>query len=167
MYCRICGALINDKAEICVKCGCRPYNGRDFCPKCGAKTRREQEMCVKCGHMLSSSANSSNFLDTIKSENPSSEAVNLDFTSLPLFYQEEFTKIYNSNESYKGKFNFWAFFWGAIWALTKGVWLAAVVSFIASLLTSGVLGVAYWFVYGFRGTYMYYCAYVKNKQIIF
>lgn len=25
MYCRVCGARLNEKVEICIKCGCRPY----------------------------------------------------------------------------------------------------------------------------------------------
>ena len=43
MYCRNCGSLLNDKADICIKCGCRPLNGTEFCQECGAKTNEKQE----------------------------------------------------------------------------------------------------------------------------
>lgn len=170
MYCRNCGAEINDKAEICVKCGCRPLSGTQFCQECGSKTSDKQEMCVNCGCRLRvSSGNSGGILEDINnavSGNADSQAVHLDFSGLPLYYQQEFQKIYDSGETYKGKFNIWALLFGLIWALTKGCWLAAVVALIASVVTAGVGGVVYWFIFGFRGTYMYYCSYVKHKQMI-
>lgn len=90
----------------------------------------------------------------------------LDFSGLPPYYQKEFQKIHSSGETYKGKFNVWAFLFGIIWALTKGCWLVAVVSFILAIITAGISGVIYVFIFGFRGTYMYYCAFTKQKQII-
>lgn len=168
MYCRVCGASLNDKAEICIKCGCRPLNGKEYCQECGAKTMDKQEMCVKCGCSLRTSTGKSiNILDNINNFGYSDNTdKNLNFSSLPPYYQREFQKIYNSNETYKGKFNIWAFLFGAIWALTKGCWLSALIAFVVSFLTAGVGGVIYWFIYGFRGTYMYYCSYVKDKQCI-
>jgi hypothetical protein len=171
MYCRICGEPINDKAEICVKCGCRPLNGNDYCQECGTKTTEKQEVCVKCGCRLKTSIGKSrNFLDTINNSvnggNSENMEVNLDFSYLSPYYQREFQKIYDSGETYKGKFNVWAFLCGGIWALTKGCWLSAIIAFVVSFITMGIGGVVYWFIYGFRGTYMYYCAYVKDKQCI-
>lgn len=168
MYCRVCGSLINDKAEICVKCGCRPLNGNEYCQECGAKTNEKQEMCIRCGCRLKmSSGQQKSILDNINNfGNSNNETLDLDFSSLPPYYQKEFEKIYSSNESYKGKFNIWAFLFGIIWALTKGCWLSVIVSVILCAVTAGVGGVVYWFIYGFRGTYMYYCSYVKNKQCI-
>ncbi|MCI9379169.1 MAG: hypothetical protein HFI06_11835 [Eubacterium sp.] len=55
MYCRTCGNKINDNAEICVKCGCRPFVGKSFCQNCGAKTTSQQVVCTKCGTRLKSS----------------------------------------------------------------------------------------------------------------
>jgi len=52
MYCRYCRALIDDKAVVCTKCGCRPLNGTAYCQKCGAKTTEEQKVCVQCGSKL-------------------------------------------------------------------------------------------------------------------
>lgn len=171
MYCRNCGELLNDKAEICIKCGCRPLNGNEYCQECGAKTTEKQEMCVKCGCRLrSSTGKSKSFLDTINNRanggNPEDGEMNLNFSYLDSYYQREFQRIYDSGETYKGKFNIWAFLFGCIWALTKGCWLSAVICIVASFITMGVGGVVYWFIFGFRGTYMYYCAYVKDKQCI-
>jgi len=88
-----------------------------------------------------------------------------DFSGLSHYYQDEFKKIYESDESYRGKWNWAAFFLGAIWALTKGVWLAPVICIVASIFTYGIVAVIYWFIFGARGNYMYYCTYVKNKQL--
>ena len=52
MYCRTCGNKINDNAEICVKCGCKPLIGKDYCQSCGTKTTQKQEACIKCGKRL-------------------------------------------------------------------------------------------------------------------
>lgn len=171
MYCRNCGELLNDKAEICTKCGCRPLNGNEYCQECGAKTTEKQEMCVKCGCRLKTSMGKpKSFLDTINNSvnggNSENQEMNLDFSYLPPYYQKEFQKIYDSGETYKGKFNVWGLLFGCVWALTKGCWLSAIIAIAISFVTMGIGGVVYWFIYGFRGTYMYYCAYVKDKQCI-
>ena len=54
MYCRTCGSKVNDNAEICVKCGCKPLVGKDFCQVCGTKTNTQQQVCAKCGSKLKS-----------------------------------------------------------------------------------------------------------------
>lgn len=52
MYCKNCGAVLNDSAEFCIKCGLRPLNGNAYCQACGAETTPKQELCVKCGRRL-------------------------------------------------------------------------------------------------------------------
>ena len=172
MFCRVCGNSLNDKAEICVSCGCKPLNGKEYCQECGEKTTEKQEMCIKCGCKLrTSEIKPNNFWENLSSgvtsEYVAPENIDVDFSSLPPYYQKEFQKIRDTNEAYKGKFNVWGLLFGSIWALTKGCWLSAIVSFVLSCITMGVAGVIYWFIYGFRGTYMYYCKYVKNEQKIF
>lgn len=54
MYCRTCGNKINDNAEICMKCGCKPLIGKTFCQHCGVKTTSQQQVCTKCGVKLKS-----------------------------------------------------------------------------------------------------------------
>lgn len=165
MYCRECGSVVNDKAEICVKCGCRPNIGHSYCQECGSPTKEKQEVCIKCGCRLTNGYNSSSILNNLGIGSTDSTNYNYDFSDLPPYYQKEFNKIASSNEAYKGKFNGWAFLFGAVWALTKGCWLSAIIAFIVSVATAGVGGIIYWFIYGFRGTYIYYNAHVKNKVL--
>lgn len=180
MYCRNCGALVNDRADICLKCGCRPLNGDAYCQECGAETTEKQELCIKCGCRLKKMAGNStgamdgvnHALDTVNrvfdggTVSDTDMNLNLNFSLLSPYYQREFQKIYESGEIYKGKFNICAFLFGAIWALTKGCWLSVIIALVTTFLTSGFCGFIWWFIYAFRGTYMYYCAYVKGKQNI-
>ena len=43
-------------------------------------------------------------------------------------YQDQFRKIFESNENFKGDFNLMAFLFGIIWTLSKGLWLVSIVS---------------------------------------
>ncbi|MCI9379168.1 MAG: DUF2628 domain-containing protein [Eubacterium sp.] len=171
MYCRNCGSPLNERAEVCIKCGCYPNNGNEYCQECGAATNEKQEICIKCGCRLRTAIRKNKgLLDTINNSvnggDFENRETNLNFSNLAPYYQREFQKIYNSGETYKGKFNIWGVLFGAIWALTKGCWLSAIIAFAVSFATMGIGGIVYSFIYGFRGTYMYYCAYVKDKQCI-
>ena len=154
MYCRNCGKEVNEKAEVCIHCGVRPLAEKNFCQECGVETKPNQELCIKCGVRLRT-------LGVATAGTP----LNTNFSGLSTYYQHQFKKIYESGESYRGEWNWAAFFFGAIWALTKGVWLAPIICVVLSIVTYGVAGVIYWFIFGARGTYMYYCAFVKNKQL--
>jgi len=149
MHCRTCGAEVAENAEICLKCGVKPFTGVRFCQNCGAETIATQEICVKCGVRLR--------------RGPVLRGMNSDFSFLDPYYQDEFGRIMESNEGYKGRWNWAAFFFGPIWALTKGVWLPPLI--VLLLCWTIVVPVCYWFIFGARGNYMYYCAHVKNKQI--
>lgn len=91
---------------------------------------------------------------------------------MPPYYQQEFTKIAESGETYKGKWNWAAFWFGPIWALTKGAWQSALIhigvnglilavtcGFGAPVLIIGSI------IYGIRGNYIYYYASQHNKQL--
>jgi hypothetical protein len=155
MYCRNCGKEVDEKAEICVHCGVQPLAGRNFCQECGVETNPNQELCVKCGVRLK----------TVTTVTETGIPLKTDFPGLSRYYQDEFNKIYKSGESYKGKWNWAAFFFGAIWALTKGLWLALIICVVVSILTLGIADIIYAFIFGVRGNYMYYSAYVKDKQL--
>lgn len=166
MFCRNCGAEIIDKAEFCIGCGCKPLSENKYCQECGVATNEKQEICIKCGVKLKKlnsihTGSNTDFTKIIQGDG----TLNLDFSDLDPYYQAEFTKIYESNETYKGKWNWFSFLFGGIWALTKGVWVSPVAVIILSLFTMGVPGFIYWFICGFRGNYMYYNAYVKKKQL--
>lgn len=94
------------------------------------------------------------------------------FAHLSPYYQEEFRKIAASSETYKGKWNWAAFFFGPIWALTKGAWLSSLthlsVNFLVLLLTCGFgapLLIIGSIMYGARGNYIYYNVARYNKQL--
>jgi len=91
--------------------------------------------------------------------------VEVDFSHLPEYYRKEFQKIYQSKETYTGKWNWAAFLFGLIWGVTKGLWLAALIALVAAFLTAGIGGLLYCFIFGVRGNFMYYAAYVKRKQL--
>jgi hypothetical protein len=96
---------------------------------------------------------------------PYPQAAKPNWSSLSSYYQDEFRKIHESGEVYKGKWNWAAFCFGGIWALTKGVWLSVLICFVVSIVTGGIGGVVYWIIFAARGNYMYYCAQTKGKQI--
>jgi hypothetical protein len=85
-------------------------------------------------------------------------------------YQKQFREIYNSNESFKGDFNIMAFLFGGIWALTKGLWLLAIVAItiaiFGGIFTAGFGFIGVWLYFGFRGTYLYYMLKIHGKQVI-
>jgi hypothetical protein len=99
---------------------------------------------------------------TIKSETPTHS----NFAGLDPYYQEEFSKISQSNEAYKGKWNWAAFLFGAIWALTKGLWGIAIAAVLISIVTWGVGGLIFGFYFGARGNWMYYNLIIKQKQLL-
>lgn len=53
MYCKNCGNSMDDKAAICVKCGCAAGTGTSYCPNCGQPTIPGAAACTNCGVGLS------------------------------------------------------------------------------------------------------------------
>lgn len=157
MYCRNCGKEINTNAEICVNCGVRPLAEKNFCQDCGVETKPNQELCIKCGVRLKSPPATFNGIP-----------LNTNFSLLPYYYQQEFQKIFESNEIYKGKWNWPAFLFTWIWAFSKGAWgIALVMLFIGiplSMLTFGIFGLIMAITMGIKGNYFYYNVFVKGKQ---
>lgn len=102
---------------------------------------------------------------------------NLDWSFLPPTYQGQFSRIRGSDGLFVGSFNWAACLFSSLWLLTKGCWLAAVVyaaiimlahEFVAWIIPYG--NIIVWAVVsvliGFRGTYIYYMACVRNQQVI-
>lgn len=163
MYCRNCGAMVNDKAVICVKCGCRPTNGDNYCQSCGARTVVKQFKCTQCGSLLNNSIES---FDDIK--------IDIDFSAphpfnakkkLTPYMQKECQKIHNSNGAYKGKFNICAFLFGPLWGLTNFCVFEAIIAIIASVLTAGFGTIIAAFLFGFRGNYWNYKNFVSSQKL--
>jgi hypothetical protein len=92
------------------------------------------------------------------------------YRSLPLlseYYRQEFRSILESGETYKGKWNWAAFCFGWIWALTKGLWVPALVCVVVSAPLGGYPLILFVIYFGARGNYLYYKRIVKNEGATF
>jgi hypothetical protein len=96
-----------------------------------------------------------------------SERPAYDFSGLPAYYREEFAAIQSSREQYKGRWNWAACLLFPYWGLCHGLWLSTLIAMVGALLTLGIGVIVFQFVFGFRGTYLYYSVYVKGKQLPF
>lgn len=151
--------------SICSNCGSEIKAGNKFCSQCGAEmsgSSAGNESCESatiafCGTKYESTGSNSNGAYYTNSNNS--------FLHLKLYYQEEFSKIQDSNETYKGKWNWAAFLFGFFWLLSKGLWLTAIIGIILSLSTRGLLGIVAVIFIGFRGNYLYYNLVTKNRQL--
>lgn len=56
MYCRNCGAEVNENAIACTECGVAPMSEKKYCHSCGVETNANQMICVKCGVSLGPAA---------------------------------------------------------------------------------------------------------------
>ena len=49
MFCKNCGAPINDNQEICLNCGVKKGEGNNFCQNCGQAVPPNAAVCLNCG----------------------------------------------------------------------------------------------------------------------
>ena len=87
-------------------------------------------------------------------------------SDLPEYYRSEFEKIRSSNEQYKGKWNWAAFFLGPFWAFSKGLREVVVIYILAILFTFGISVLGYAVIFGLRGNYFYYSKAVRRRAVI-
>jgi len=92
------------------------------------------------------------------------------FPGVDEYYHKQFVKIRDSNEAYKGKWNWYAFLFSWIWLFTKGAWGYALIMIGSLVLTFGsnfylFVSIGWAIISGFRGTYIYYNVKVKDKQM--
>ena len=52
MFCKNCGAPLNDNQAVCLNCGVNVGTGNSYCPNCGDSVNPEAVFCVKCGVSL-------------------------------------------------------------------------------------------------------------------
>jgi len=154
VICNRCSTDIDAGANFCRKCGSAVAN---YCRACGAPQSPGSQFCSRCG------AGQIQNLPAIAIQKV--VVTDASFASYPPYYQQEFRRINATGEAYKGKWNWAAFFFCAIWALTKGLWLPALICFVGGLLTGGVVAFAYSFIFATRGNYMYYCKEIKRCDI--
>ncbi|MBE6094758.1 MAG: zinc-ribbon domain-containing protein [Schwartzia succinivorans] len=199
VFCTECGQGLASSAcagsptpLCCEQCGATLRPGVKFCPSCGNVVATSSHVPqTAAGNGGAMSAPQSNMgIRPIPQPNPTSlntnpagqygipqsvygnsSNLNLNFSVLDPYYQNEFQKIYESGETYKGHFNIYAFMGCSIWALVKGATTSGIVTLVLSvptaIFTFGLSLLLLPLLYGFRGTYIYYNAYVKNSQIVF
>ena len=56
MYCKNCGAMLNENAVACTNCGFAKGTGENFCGNCGAQINPGAAICVNCGAAVKGSA---------------------------------------------------------------------------------------------------------------
>ncbi|MCH5275012.1 MAG: TM2 domain-containing protein [Lachnospiraceae bacterium] len=52
MFCKNCGAPMDENAAVCIKCGVQKGGGTSFCPNCGNATAPGAAVCLNCGVSL-------------------------------------------------------------------------------------------------------------------
>lgn len=52
MYCKNCGAKMNENQAICLKCGVEAGTGNAYCPNCGKTVAEGAAVCLNCGISL-------------------------------------------------------------------------------------------------------------------
>lgn len=142
------------------------------CPSCGATIDLVANECKYCGE----SVGNQNPQQTQYQQPAPQQGNNYSgnnyvqnvYSSMKPYYQHEFNKISSSNGTYKGKWNWCAFFFSWIWALTKGLWglaLAAIgVDIILAALDISWLAIGIAIFFGVRGNYFYYNLITNNTQ---
>jgi hypothetical protein len=174
MNCKQCGTENDNSSKFCDKCG-HPLSQEVSCVTCGQPLKPGAKYCGKCGAKIDRDCDNKQAISSQDSYSKKSQSAYTkndepkwgegnNYAELDAYYQSEFKLIKDSGETYKGKWNWAAFCFGPLWAISKGAWLSAVVCFVICIATAGVVGVIYWFVYGFRGNYIYYCVHQKQSQ---
>lgn len=97
------------------------------------------------------------------------KAVNLNWESESDYYLGEFQRIHDSEESFKGSFNWAALLLGAIWCLGRNLEWHAAVWVLLALFTGGwvtPLLIGYNIYLGFRGNYIRYARVAKGTLVL-
>ncbi|MCM1227507.1 MAG: TM2 domain-containing protein [Clostridium sp.] len=61
MYCKNCGAEVNENAAACLSCGANPKVGNKYCANCGKEVNQNQVVCLSCGAKISGNGGSQDF----------------------------------------------------------------------------------------------------------
>ena len=166
--CRACGKEIPEGSKFCGECG-KPLQQEAGgallkCSKCGNENPEGTKFCTGCGTPLG----------RFSEAGVQPSAIRTDFSGLPPYYQEEFKKILDSKESYKGKWNWAACLLTGFWVLSKGALvqgISVLISYVVCFyIYPGLLflfDIAVAIVCGLRGNYGYYNYYTNKKWRMF
>lgn len=153
-YCNECGAMLQEGETVCRRCG-TPVEGQaveKVQPQLQPQLQEVSEQTAIQPYQQAPIQNVTLFND------------------LKPYYREEFSKIYEGNGSYRGKFNMAAFLlWGS-WYLThlgglKGImmlvcWIVLLVTAPVGVGILGLLGVGV--IAGVNSTSQYYIKYMQK-----
>ena len=64
MYCKKCGAVLNDAEMFCSECGSAQTPEVTFCLKCGSKLKHNAKFCSSCGSVVSDNKTSTSKVNT-------------------------------------------------------------------------------------------------------
>jgi hypothetical protein len=150
------------------------------CPLCGGSNEENAKECQYCGANLmaeeSGQEKARQEPEQTQEQEQKKEGQTYSgydprahYKYLDPYYQEEFAKIEESNEAYKGKWNWAAFFFSWIWGFTKGMWGTSLIGLFLSVLFnqmhSDLLNLVLGIIWGVRGNYFYYQLVKYNRQI--
>lgn len=65
MFCKNCGAQLNEGQSICLNCGVKVGDGNNFCGNCGVNVNPAQDVCTNCGVSLKTNGNYLNGQDKV------------------------------------------------------------------------------------------------------
>jgi len=151
------------------------------CPSCGGSNDENAKECQYCGTSLTAEEGGQEKAEeqeTAKEQETENKEESRTYSNpdpgsqyryLPPYYQDEFSKIEETNEAYKGKWNWAAFFFSWIWGFTKGMWATSLIGLFLSLLFNRMhfdaLNLVLSIIWGVRGNYFYYQLVKHNRQI--
>jgi hypothetical protein len=142
--------------------------GTAFCTGCGVRLGPGHHFCGACGTSVDTLSNAVPATSAAVAPGPARPVHSAaNFPGLSGYYRQEFAQIESSGERYQGKWNWAAFFFGALWALSKGLWVPALVAFVGSIFTGGIVGLIYWVIFAARGNYMYYRKIARNENSVY
>lgn len=166
VFCRNCGSELFETVDICGNCGTSQSGasaGSASGPGAGQTTGSDfnSQRWTVGSSVMGVSASSAPPLTSAP-----------DYSMLDPYYQDEFRRIYESGEVYKGKWNWAAFLFGPFWMLARDMPLVGLAVILANVIvgvvTAGaglpLLFFAYDIYVGIRGNYLRYTALYKRVQ---
>lgn len=155
IYCKECGAMIADGETVCRRCQ-TPVEGQAVPPQQVNQQQLFQQPVQPC--------------EAASVQVAAKQPQGL-FDSLPSYYREEFTKIYNSNGKYHGKFNAAALLlWGPLYLMKLGdgkgicyfiLWLISILAICGGIGIVSTIGAGVLFGICFNSDY--YKCYMKKR----
>lgn len=154
--CRSCRAVLPTDAEFCGACGTQnPTSPFVSCFGCGTEVPVNQGFCNRCGARNGFAQAPTPQPAYTPGPSTSNSAYVPSFSHLSGYYQDEFERM-QEDPRYEGKWNWAAFFFGALWAITKGLWGPVLLCLIISIPFGGLPAILFWVYFGARGNSMYY-----------